>query len=78
MAPIIQKAEKYLGLPPIVGTNKKRAFSEIKERGEKKLHGWKEKFLSQAGKEVLLKVVAQSVLTFAMNCCLMQRAFVQN
>jgi hypothetical protein len=32
------------------------AFSAIKERVGTKLHEWKEKFLSQVGKKVLLEV----------------------
>ena len=33
---------KYLGLPPIIGRSKRRAFNEIKDRIWKKLQGWKE------------------------------------
>ena len=41
--------EKYLGLPPIMGRSKKRAFNDIKDRIWKRLQGWKEKLLSQVG-----------------------------
>jgi hypothetical protein len=41
--------EKYLGLPPMMGRSKKRAFNDIKDRIWKRLQGWKEKLLSQAG-----------------------------
>uniref|UniRef100_A0A2N9F8H0 Reverse transcriptase domain-containing protein n=1 Tax=Fagus sylvatica TaxID=28930 RepID=A0A2N9F8H0_FAGSY len=52
---------KYLGLPPIIGRGKKQAFTEIKQKVARKLHGWKGKMLSQAGREVLIKSVAQAL-----------------
>ena len=64
----IKKYEKYLGLPAVVGRNKKASLNYIKDRVWGKLQGWKEKLLSQAGKEVLLKAVVQAIPTFAMNC----------
>jgi hypothetical protein len=55
--------EKYLGLPALVGRCKLKAFAEIKGRVQKFLDGWKERFLSQAGNEILIKAVIQAILT---------------
>ena len=57
-AQVIKKHEKYLGLPSLVGKNKRNTFNEIKEKFQKKLVGWKEKMLFKASKEILIKVVA--------------------
>ena len=53
----VNEYEKYLGLPAVVGRKKKAGLNYIKERVWNKLQGWKERLLSQAGREVLLKVV---------------------
>ena len=60
--------DKYLGLPAMIGRSKKAIFNSLKERIVQRLKGWKEKFLSKAGREVLIKAIAQSIPTYAMNC----------
>ena len=65
--PTIQHYEKYLGLPSFVGRAKKACFTHTKERIWAKMQGWKEKLLSQAGKEVIIKVVVQSIPTYSMS-----------
>lgn len=64
----IQEYEKYWGLPSLVGRNKKASFNFIKELVQRKLQGWEEKLISQAGKEVLIKAVMQAIPTNTMNC----------
>ena len=64
---VIQHCEKYLGLPSFVGWNKTACFTQIKERIWARMQGWKEKLLSQAGKEVMIKVVVQSIPTYSMS-----------
>ena len=51
----------------MVGKNKEASLNYIKEGIRNKLKGWKEK-LSQARREILLKIVVQAILTFAMSC----------
>ena len=76
--PAVQQYEKYLGLPALVGRNKKNSFSLIKERIWKKLKGWKENLLSQAGREVLIKVVIQTIPTYTMSCFKLPKILVQD
>ena len=66
--PEIKEYEKYLGLPTVVGRNRSTSLNFIKDRVWGKIQGWKEKLLSQASKEVLLKAVVQAIPTFAMSC----------
>lgn len=47
--------DKYLGLPTVFDKSKRISFGAIKDRERRKLQGWKEKLLSRAGKEVLIK-----------------------
>ena len=54
---IVEKHEKYLGLPTVVGKNRTETFSYIKEQLSKKLEGWQGKLLSGAGKDILIRVV---------------------
>ena len=65
---VVQQYEKYLGLPSFVGRNKKASFDNIKQRIWKKLQGWEGKLLSQAGREILIKAVAQTLPTYTMSC----------
>ena len=60
--------ERCLGLPAVVGKNRRASLNYIKERVWGKLQGWKVKLFSQAGREVLLKAVVQAIQTFAMSC----------
>ena len=65
--PAIKQYDKYLGLPSFVGRQKKACFNQIKERIWNKMQGWKERLLSQVGKEVMIKAVIQSIPTYSMN-----------
>ena len=72
---IVAKHVKYLGLPTYVGRHKTETFAYIKERLSKKLEGWQGKLLSGAGKELLIRVVAQSLPSYAMSCFLLPKSF---
>jgi hypothetical protein len=62
-----EKYEKYLGLPTLVGQSRSKAFKGIKDKVWVKLHDWKVHFLSQAGKEILIKAVIQAIPMYSMS-----------
>jgi hypothetical protein len=60
-------SDKYLRQPAMVGVDRSDSFMYLLERIIKRLEGWKEKFLSMGGKEILLKAVIQSVSVYVMS-----------
>jgi hypothetical protein len=62
-----------LGLSALVGRSRNREFQNIKERVSKRVNDWKAKFLSQAGKEVLLKAVIQAIPAYSMSIFLLPK-----
>uniref|UniRef100_A0A7N2M9L9 Reverse transcriptase n=1 Tax=Quercus lobata TaxID=97700 RepID=A0A7N2M9L9_QUELO len=66
-AQVMTSCEKYLGLPMIRGKSKVSTFKELQERITKKVMGWKEKTISKAGRETLIKAMAQAIPTYSMS-----------
>jgi hypothetical protein len=56
--------EKYLGLPVYVGRSKRKAFACLKDKIWARIQGWMEKLLAKAGKEILIKAVAQAIPSY--------------
>ncbi|KAK4254083.1 hypothetical protein QN277_009512 [Acacia crassicarpa] len=63
-------AGKYLGLPTIWGRSKAGALAFVRDKIGLKLKGWKQKLLTFAGRETLIKAVANSIPTYPMTCFL--------
>ncbi|XP_061999558.1 uncharacterized protein LOC133716939 [Rosa rugosa] len=72
---VVESHEKYLGLPTYVGRNKTSTFQYIQERLDQKLKTWQGRLLSGAGKDILIRVVAQSLPTYAMSCFQLTKIF---
>ena len=66
-AQVMTNCEKYLGLPMVGGKSKVSTFKGLQERITKKVIGWKEKTISKAGRETLIKSVAQAIPTYSMS-----------
>jgi hypothetical protein len=66
-------AEKYLGLPTALGRSTIEAFEFIPTRIKNVIGTWSGREASQAGREVLLKSVAQAIPTYSMSCFLLSK-----
>ena len=63
----------YLGLPEAFGGSKVSILSYLKDRMRERVQGWQTRFLSSAGKEVMLKAVALALPTYTMACFLLPK-----
>lgn len=61
-AQIIQQHERYLGLPPLIGKGRRKAFNRIKDQVGRRIEGSKGKLLSTAGREFLLRLLLKQLL----------------
>nr|XP_027123998.1 uncharacterized protein LOC113740655 [Coffea arabica] len=59
---------KYLGLPMVITRTKDQIFGFIRDNIKKNFGSWKQRLLSQAGKEVLLKAMTIAMPTYTMSC----------
>lgn len=58
---------KYLDLPEQFGSKKKELFNYIVDVVKQRTQEWSHRFLSNAGKEILLKIVALVLSLYTMN-----------
>lgn len=66
-------AERYLGLPTALGRSSSEAFEYLPTRVSKVIGTWSGREASFAGREVLLKSVAQAMPTYTMSCFLLSK-----
>lgn len=62
---------KYLGLPSLIGRRKCEILGFIKDKVLGRINSWTCRFLSKAGREVLIKNVLQAIPAFAMSIFLL-------
>ena len=73
-AQVMTSCEKYLGLLMVGGRSKVNTFKDLQERVSNRVMGWKEKNISKAGREVLIKSMAQAIPTYSMSIFKIPRA----
>ena len=66
-ARVMTDCDRYLGLPMASGKSKVNTFKYLQEKITKRVRGWKEKFISKAGREILIQTVAQAIPTYSMS-----------
>lgn len=64
---VVSNPGTYLGVPAIWGHSKSHGLAYVKGRMMGKIQGWKQCTLSQAGKKVMIKAVAQAIHAYPMN-----------
>ena len=64
-------AEKYLGLPTEIGRDSSGVFEHLTAQVRGRIDGWCGREASCAGREVLIKSVAQAAPTYSMSCFLL-------
>ena len=72
------KQGKYLGLPMVISRTKDKIFGYIRDNIKRRLESWKNKLLSPAGKEVMLKVVTMAMPTYVMSCFKLPRKLLKD
>ena len=65
-ARVMTDCKKYLSLPMVVGKSMANTFKDLQEKISKMVMGWKEKFISKASQEILIKTMTQAILTYSM------------
>lgn len=61
----------YLGLPNMLERSKSALLGYLKDRANTRINSWYSKYISRAGKKILIKSVAQALPTYAMNVFLL-------
>jgi hypothetical protein len=64
-------AEKYLGLPTEIGRDISGSFEYLPSQVTGRIQSWCGREASCAGREILLKSIAQAIPTYSMSCFLL-------
>lgn len=71
----IADPRNYLGLPMVVGSDKKCAFQAIKDHFLGKFRSWYNQCFSQGGKAVFIKSILQVIQLYSISCFFISQFF---
>lgn len=69
---------KYLGLPSVIGRDKKKVFHYILEKIGNRVGSWSKRFVTKARRQILLKTMAQAMPTYTMSIYLLPMTFCED
>ena len=72
--PCIEDLGKYLGVPTLSKRVTRATFQHILDRVEKRLSGWRTKFLSLAGRVTLIRTTVAAIPAYTMQTCRLPRS----
>ena len=70
----MEDCEKYLGLSMVGEKSMVNTFNDPPEKITNRVLGWKEKYISKVGGEILIKTVTQAIRTYSMGIFKIPRA----
>ncbi|OMO64639.1 reverse transcriptase [Corchorus capsularis] len=72
----VLERDKYLGLPIMIGKNKKQELNFIKERLLQRVASWRNKLFSIVGKAIMIHSIAQSIPVYLMSVFRFPKSFI--
>ncbi|KAL0342420.1 UNVERIFIED_CONTAM: hypothetical protein Scaly_1904600 [Sesamum calycinum] len=73
--PVVDKHDKYFGLPSVVGQSKWPVFDSIKDQIWRKMQSWSANKLSEASHVVMVKSVLQAIPIYSTSCFKLPKTF---
>ncbi|XP_026383413.1 uncharacterized protein LOC113278906 [Papaver somniferum] len=76
--PSMNPNEKYLGIPLLIGKNKKQCFEHLQDKVKNKLSIWGSSTLSQCGKSQQIRTVTNTIPAYTMSCLQIPMEIINN
>lgn len=70
---MVDRLEKYLGMPAVVGRSQNEVFRYVKDRVWDRRKRWHERNFSMVEREILIEAVLQAIPIYVMSCFLLPK-----